>query len=97
MPTQTCCCPACRPYLFTVPEDMAQYEALFSALGVPPTPTLDQYRHGLAGLASQAGGKPLGEEQLALAIALAEGASAALLAGQVQWWRERGAGQVGSQ
>ncbi|KXZ55127.1 hypothetical protein GPECTOR_3g279 [Gonium pectorale] len=69
-----------RPYLWVVPEPFHAYDRLLALMGVQERLTAQHFATGLAALASAAGGLPLDDTSLALALQLADCAADALAA-----------------
>ncbi|GLI60510.1 hypothetical protein VaNZ11_002673 [Volvox africanus] len=67
-----------RPYLWVVPEPLHQYGRLLALMGVVDRFTAQHYASGLAALATAAGGAPLDDDSLAMALQLADCAADAL-------------------
>ncbi|GIM06471.1 hypothetical protein Vretimale_10715, partial [Volvox reticuliferus] len=67
-----------RPYLWVVPEPLHQYVRLLALMGVMERFTAQHYASGLAAIATAAGGSPLDDDSLALALQLADCAADAL-------------------
>jgi len=68
-----------RPYVCSIPEVMANHVSLFTAMGVPSTPSPLQYASGLQIMAQKLGtDQPLEPDDLAVALSLTECLGAAL-------------------